>query len=78
MSCIRVQDGAARDALRFHGGPGSGRVAKGWDVSATQNGTIVLVLLATGVGAIRRYHPRTECKSWLQGNVRACQVVRTL
>ena len=30
------------------GGPGSGRVAKGWDVSATPNGTIVLVLLATG------------------------------
>ena len=29
------------------GGPGSGRVAKGWDVSATPDGTIVLVLLAT-------------------------------
>ena len=29
------------------GGPGSGRVAKGWDASATPNGTIVLVHLAT-------------------------------
>ena len=28
------------------GGPGSGRVAKGWDLSVTPNGTIVLVLLA--------------------------------
>ena len=60
------------------GGPGSGRFANGWDVSATPNGTIVLVLLATDVGALRRYHPRTECKSWPQGSVRACRVVRTL
>ena len=65
--------GFARDASAIPCGgcawfsrAGSDRVAKGWDVSATPNGTIVLVLLATGVGALRRYHRRTECKFWVR------------
>ena len=50
------------------GGPGSGRVAKGWDASTTPNGTIVLVHLATSSRGrfdvtIRGRNPNPGCRA---------------
>ena len=56
------------------GGPGSGRVAKGWGVSATPNGTIVLVLFATSSRGASMLPSEAQCiNGCVRGTGRHCE-----